>query len=188
MAGVEHNEAPGAFAAADAGDVTYEMVRILRAERPQVAVTYDERGGYGHPDHIQAHRALMSALEPAADAGYAPELGEPWQVSKVYWTAIPSSVIQQAVDAGFVDSADDMPFGTPDEELAARVDGRPWHKSKLAALGEYRSQVNLDDGFFATLVSNEDFALEHYRLVRGERGPGTGPHGWEEDLFAGLSA
>ncbi|TWF94266.1 N-acetyl-1-D-myo-inositol-2-amino-2-deoxy-alpha-D-glucopyranoside deacetylase [Saccharopolyspora dendranthemae] len=191
MAGEETNNAAEAFATADPAEVTRAMVAVLRAERPQVVVTYDQNGGYGHPDHIAAHKALMGALEPAADPAYEPELGEAWDVPKVYWTAMPRSLLKRAVEEGFLD-ADSVaafePSTVPDEDLTTQVDGRAFHVNKLAALRTYRSQVNIDDdGFFAKMVSSEEFGLEHYLLVRGERGPGEGPFGWETDLFAGLS-
>ncbi|GAA4877350.1 N-acetyl-1-D-myo-inositol-2-amino-2-deoxy-alpha-D -glucopyranoside deacetylase [Saccharopolyspora cebuensis] len=184
MVGTEGNSAPGSFAGADRAEITREMVRILRAERPQVAVTYDEVGGYGHPDHIAAHRALMEALEPAADPGYAPELGEPWRVAKVYWSTLPRSTIEKIEAMGIEGFT---AHSVPDEELTAVLDGREFHPAKVAAMRRYRSQVDLDgDDFFAGMVASPEFAVEHYLLVRGERGPGSGPYGWEDDLFAGL--
>lgn len=183
MAGAEDNSAADAFAAADPSEVTREMVRLLRSERPQVAITYDEHGGYGHPDHIAASRALMNAVDPAADPLYAPELGQPWTVSKVYWHTLPRSVLKQAKEAGIEGFE---PFTVAEEDLTAVLDGREYHPAKLAALRRYRSQVNLDEGFFASMVQNPRFAMEHYVLVRGERGPGAGQYNWEQDLFAGL--
>lgn len=185
MAGAESNVSPEAFASADPAEVTYEMVRVLRIERPHVAVTYDEHGGYGHPDHIAAHRALAGALDAAADPRFAPELGDPWEVSKVYMHALPRSVLKATREAG-VRSFE--PFTVADEDLTAVLDAREYHGTKLAALRRYRSQVNLDDGgFFANMVRAPRFAIEHYVLLRGQRGPGEGPHNWERDLFAGLA-
>lgn len=186
MAGEPENDHPAAFAAADAGETVLAMVEILRAERPQVVVTYDAEGGYGHPDHIQANRVTMAALDPAADPGFAPRLGEPWRVSKVYWSTISRSVIQRAVDAGMLSSVEDVPSSLPDEQITAVVDGRDQLGAKIDALRAYRSQVDLDNGLFAVVTSLPEFAVENYVLVRGERGPGSGPHGWEDDLFAGL--
>ena len=72
-------------------------------------------------------------------------------------------------------------------ELTAVLDARQYHPVKMAALRRYRSQVDLDsDEFFTWMVSRPEFAIEHYLLVRGRRGPGEGEHGWETDLFAGL--
>lgn len=186
MAGMEGNEDPGAFVRADLDEAVRAMVEILRTERPQVVVTYDANGGYGHPDHIQANRVTMAALDPAADPGFAPELGAPWQVAKVYWSTLSRSMIQTAVDAGVLSSVDDVPGSLPDEEITAVVDGREYLNVKVAALRLHRSQVDLDNSLFATVSTIPEFAVEGYQLVRGRRGPGAGPYGWEDDLFAGL--
>lgn len=186
MAGTDGNTATGSFAGADRSEVTRAMVGLLRQRRPHVVVTYDDRGGYGHPDHIAANRAVMDAIEPAADPAWAPELGEPWSVPKVYWTTMPSSTVRQMREAGITGFE---PYTVPDEELTAVLDGRAHHEVKLAALRHYRSQVDVDDGgFFSGIVSRPEFAVEHYLLVRGVRGPGEDELGRETDLFAGLSA
>lgn len=187
MVGTPGNTAPGAFAAADLAEPTQDLVALLRTERPQVVVTYDSNGGYGHPDHVRVHDVTMAALAPAADPAYGPELGEPWQVSKVYWTAIPRSVIEQGVAVGAIPSIDEVPGSTPDEEITAAIDGRDLHDVKVAALRAHRSQVDLTNGLFGMLVGVPEFSVEHYVLARGVRGSGSGPHGWEDDLFAGLT-
>ena len=186
MAGLPDNDHPAAFARADPDEAVRAMAAILRDERPQVVVTYDPDGGYGHPDHIQAHRVTMAALDPAADPGFAPELGAPWRVPKVYWTVLARSMIQSAVDAGVLASVDDAPTSLPDEEITAVVDGREHHSLKYDAIRAHRSQVDLEQGVLATIVPMPEFAVESYLLVHGDRGPGSGPHGWEDDLFAGL--
>lgn len=179
---------PDAFAAADVDEAVRAMVGILRAERPQVVITYDDEGGYGHPDHIQANRVTMAALDPAADAGFAPELGAPWQVAKVYWVTLSRTALQAVADAGLLASLDAVPRSSTDEEITAAVDGREYLSTKAAALRAYRSQMDLDNGFFAAVTEIPEFAVEYYVLVRGERGPGSGPHNWESDLFAGVGA
>lgn len=95
-------------------------------------------------------------------------------------------MIQTAVDAGVLSSVDDVPGSLPDEEITAVVDGRQHLSIKVAALRAHRSQVDLDSGLFATISTIPEFAVESYQLVRGRRGPGSGPYGWEDDLFAGL--
>jgi N-acetyl-1-D-myo-inositol-2-amino-2-deoxy-alpha-D-glucopyranoside deacetylase len=186
MAGTPENDDPRAFARADPAETTRAMVEVLRQERPSVVVCYDERGGYGHPDHIQAHRVTMAALDPAADPDYVPELGEPWQVPKVYWQVIPRTrVLAMAETMGF-NLAEAMP-GVSDETITAQIDGRAYLDAKVAALEAHRSQVDLTNGFFAQLVRIPEFAVEHFQLVRGSRGPaGPSEQGWEDDLFAGL--
>jgi N-acetyl-1-D-myo-inositol-2-amino-2-deoxy-alpha-D-glucopyranoside deacetylase len=184
--GIPAGEHPAAFAHADLDEAVRALVEILRAERPQVVVTYDADGGYGHPDHVQANRVTMAALDPAADPRFAPELGAPWQVAKVYWMTLRRKIIQLAADAGVLPSIDAVPNSLPDEQITAVVDGREHLHTKVAALRAYRSQVDLQQGVFAFLTAIPEFAVEHYQLVRGVRGPGRGPHNWEDDLFAGL--
>ncbi|MEO6885877.1 MAG: N-acetyl-1-D-myo-inositol-2-amino-2-deoxy-alpha-D-glucopyranoside deacetylase, partial [Jatrophihabitantaceae bacterium] len=73
-----------------------QAVAVIREVRPQVLITYDENGGYGHPDHIMAHRVAMAA---AARATEPVGEGEPWTIDKIYWTAMPKPVIQKGIDA-----------------------------------------------------------------------------------------
>ena len=162
-----------------------------------MVVTYDENGGYGHPDHIQANRVATAAFERAGDASYAPDLGIPWQPAKLYHTAIPKSVLQAGIDhlresgeSDFfgVESADDLPFGVPDELVTTEVDAREFLDHKTAAMRAHRTQISVDGPFFALSnnVGQQAFGVEHFRLVRGTPGSSEGPNGWEDDLFAGL--
>jgi N-acetyl-1-D-myo-inositol-2-amino-2-deoxy-alpha-D-glucopyranoside deacetylase len=198
MMGLKENDAKRAFWQADLTEATRELVAIVREVRPQVLVTYDENGGYGHPDHIQAHRVAMAAVDAAADPEFAPETGEPWAVAKVYWTAVPRSALQRGIElmieageSGFfgTDSVDDLPFVLDDELVTTGVDGRPYLAAKLAAMRAHASQISPDGPFFvlADKVGEEAFGIEYFRLVRGRPGPGDGPDGREIDLFAGLS-
>ncbi len=197
MMGTAANERPECFWQADVEAAVRELVAVLREVRPQVVVTYDDNGGYGHPDHVQAHRVTVAAFGAAGAADYAPELGEPWQASKLYWTAVPKSVLQSGIDAlkdsgsDFfgVDSADDLPMGVPDEQVTTEVDARDHLDAKVAAMRAHRTQIALDGPFFALAdgVGLRAFGVEHFTLARGERGPGQGPHDREADLFAGVS-
>jgi len=198
MMGTPANGHARAFWNADLDEAVAHAVSVVREVRPQVVVTYDENGGYGHPDHIQAHRVAMGAVEKAADPTYRPELGEPWDVAKVYWSCVPRSVLQSGIEAmaemgkSFfegVSSADDLPFGVSDDVVTAAVDGRKFADRKDAAMRAHPTQIKVDGPFFA-LSNNlglEVLGVEYYQLVRGERGPaGPGPEGREDDLFAGL--
>lgn len=198
MMGTPQNERADVFWRADLEEATRELVGVLREVRPQVVVTYDENGGYGHPDHIQAHRVTMAAFDAAADPAYAPELGEPWQIAKLYYTALPKSVLQQGIEAlkasgqdNFfgVDSADDLPMGVPDELVTTEVDASDQLAAKVAAMRAHKTQIAVDGPFFALSnnIGQRAFGVEYYRLVRGERGPGEGAQGRETDLFAGVS-
>jgi len=193
------NDKPRAFWRADLAEAVAHAVSVVREVRPQVLVTYDEFGGYGHPDHIQAHRVAMGAVEAAADPAYRPELGEAWNVAKVYWCALPRSVVQAGIDAMAALGAaspfqglgdlDDVPFAVPDDVVTTEVDGRAWAARKDAAMRAHPTQMTVDGPFFALSndLGQEVLGTEYYRLVRGARGPaGAGPQGWEDDLFAGL--
>ncbi len=200
MMGTPANEKPRAFWNADLEEAVAHAVAVVREVRPQVVVTYDENGGYGHPDHIQAHRVAMRAVDAAADRAYRPDLGEPWDVAKVYWNAMPRSVIQAGIEAmealgeaspfAGLGDIDEVPFVVPDEVVTCAVDGRAYAERKDAAMRAHPTQITVDGPFFA-LSNNlgmEVMGVEHYRLVKGERGPaGETPNGWEDDLFAGLT-
>jgi N-acetyl-1-D-myo-inositol-2-amino-2-deoxy-alpha-D-glucopyranoside deacetylase len=198
MMGTPANTHPRAFWNADLDEAAAELVATIRELRPQVAVSYDENGGYGHPDHIQAHRVTMRAVELAADPGYRVELGGAWSVAKVYWCAMPVSWIRIGIAAlraageeapfGVVNDDDDLPFGTADELITTEIDGSAFVEAKLDAMRAYATQISVDGPFFALSnnLGQQAFATEHYILVAGPRGAGTGPQGWEDDLFAGV--
>ncbi|MGY1699229.1 N-acetyl-1-D-myo-inositol-2-amino-2-deoxy-alpha-D-glucopyranoside deacetylase [Geodermatophilus sp. SYSU D00766] len=200
MIGTPANARPRAFWNADLDEAVASAVAVVREVRPQVVVTYDENGGYGHPDHIQAHRVAMAAVEAAADPGYRPDLGEAWDVAKVYWCCVPRSVLQQGAEAmaalgeespfDRLGDVDDIPFAVPDEQVTAAVDGRAHAGAKDAAMRAHATQITVDGPFFALSnnLGQEVLGVEYYRLVRGRRGPaGDASNGWEDDLFAGLS-
>ena len=199
MMGTPANDKPRAFWNADLDEAVAHAVAVVREVRPQVVVTYDENGGYGHPDHIQAHRVAMGAVEAAADPSYRPDLGGAWDVPKVYWCAMPRSVVQAGIDAmaalgqaspfeGLGD-LDDVPFAVADDVVTTAVDGRRYADRKEAAMRAHPTQMTVDGPFFALSnnLGQEVLGTEYYRLVRGTRGPaGPTPQGWEDDLFAGL--
>ena len=89
MMGTDANAHPEAFWQSDLDEATERLVRIVREARPAVVVSYDENGGYGHPDHINAHRIAFAAFDAAADAGRYPDAGPPHEVAKLYQTAFP---------------------------------------------------------------------------------------------------
>ncbi len=195
MVGTPTTEHPEAFCTADVNEAAARLVTVLREVRPQVVVTYDERGGYGHPDHVQAHRVTMRAVELAADGRLG--RGEPWQVSKVYWSVFPESRMrawaehmrESGADTDAFDEGDIGDFSTPDELVTTVVDGRDHYDAKVAAWRAHASQVG-DTGFFTEMspeVAREAFGLEFYRCVRGQVVPDPDDaDGRESDLFAGL--
>nr|MDT0661689.1 N-acetyl-1-D-myo-inositol-2-amino-2-deoxy-alpha-D-glucopyranoside deacetylase [Micromonospora sp. DSM 115978] len=190
MMGLPTNDHPRAFWRADLDEAAGHLVEIMREVRPQVMVTYDPNGFYGHPDHIQAHRVAMRAAELAAPQGFGP--------TKIYWTAIPKSVLAGGLDAfvdasdnpfAGIDSVDQLPFGTPDAQIAARIDGTDWHAAKEAAMRAHATQIPADSWLYSIAgnFGGEFMGMEYYTLAAGEKGPGSGRYGWEDDLFAGLT-
>lgn len=201
MMGTPSNEHPRAFwRAASDPDVMDAAVRaaveVIREVRPQVMITYDDNGDYGHPDHIMAHRVATAAAERAADPTYAPDAGEPWTVSKFYWTATPKSMLrhgfealaEQAEAAFGVADVDDLPFGIDDELVTTAIDNTGYGDAKMNALEAHHTQITVDGPFFAlsNLLGREILSVEHFRLVAGKRGDDVDAEGRETDLFAGL--
>ena len=118
-----------AFWHADLTEASDHLVEVIREVRPQVMVTYDQFGNYGHPDHIQAHRVATYAAALAAVPSYKHDLGEPWDVPKIYWSAMAESrfratlkLLREAGDTetfnGMESDADFGPFVTPDEHIS----------------------------------------------------------------------
>ncbi len=200
MMGTPSNDWEGSFWRARVDEAADVLLDVINEVRPQVMVTYDENGFYGHPDHIQAHRVAWRAFELADGL-----------VGKFYATAIPKSVLAEAIkimgensgrdqdpaapaargeSEGFlaVDSVDDLPFGVPDEAVTTRIDATDYLEAKLAALRAHATQISVDSPFFALSdrVGRRALGIEHYTLLAGPRGPGEGSHGWETDLFAGI--
>ncbi len=173
-----------------------EAAAVIREVRPQVVVTYDDNGEYGHPDHIMAHRVATAAVARAAQKSPSGDAGEPWQVAKVYWTATPKSVLRKGFEAieGQADlpfgvaEIDDLPFGVDDELVTTVVDATGYGERKLAALRAHRTQIAVDGVFFAlsNMLGREALSVEYFRLVDGELGAERDTDGRETDLFSGL--
>lgn len=187
-----------AFWRADLTEAADHLVAIIREVRPQVLVTYDEFGGYGHPDHIQAHRVAMYGAQLAAVPSYRPDLGAPWEIAKIYWGAMSESRLRDGLRklraAGDTTTFEGMdPDGpmpriaSPDEAIAAAVDATAYIDQKMAALAAHATQITTDGPFFALSnnIGAEAMGVEFYRIAKGVQGD-LGPDGLETDLFAGL--
>ncbi|MFC0865793.1 N-acetyl-1-D-myo-inositol-2-amino-2-deoxy-alpha-D-glucopyranoside deacetylase [Sphaerimonospora cavernae] len=205
MMGVPSNDDPGCFWRADLDEAAGELVEVIREVRPQVLVTYDENGFYGHPDHIQAHRVAWRAFELAADPAHAGG-GEPWRIAKFYLTATPKSLMKRAAEAmraadvGFtVEPVDDLSYGCADEAVTTEIDARPYVSAKLDAMRAHATQITVAGPWFALSnnVGQRAFGVEHFILRAGGGGPyGAGvpydegglgePYDRETDLFAGI--
>ncbi|GAA1142910.1 N-acetyl-1-D-myo-inositol-2-amino-2-deoxy-alpha-D-glucopyranoside deacetylase [Nocardioides aquiterrae] len=187
-----------AFWHADLTEAADHLVAVIREVRPQVMVTYDQFGGYGHPDHIQAHRVATYAAALAAVPSYRKDLGEAWDIAKIYWGAMSETRMRAGLralrDAGDTTSFEGMDpdgplpyFVTPDEDLSAVVDATDHVEQKLAAMRAHATQIAIDGPFFALSnnLGNVAWGLEFFRLAKGKPGE-LNEDGLETDLFAGL--
>jgi N-acetyl-1-D-myo-inositol-2-amino-2-deoxy-alpha-D-glucopyranoside deacetylase len=186
MMGTPANDRGDCFWKADFSEATDSLGKIIDEVKPHVLITYDEFGGYGHPDHIQAHRVAMAAAEKSA-----------WEISKIYWNVMPKSVIQDGIDkmkslgSDFMgaESADDLPFAKDDSFVHALVDGANYVEQKMDAMRAHGTQIAVDGPFFA-LSNNlglEIWGNEFYTLVKGEKAEPFTAQGFESDLFAGIA-
>jgi mycothiol S-conjugate amidase len=135
------------------------LVRIIRRFRPQVLVTYDETGGYPHPDHIRTHEISMFAFEAAADATRYPDAGEPWQISKVYYDRIFNAPRVEAMYQFLLVNEPGTPQLARMEEMRSWIRDRPNLATtqvevgailevRDSALRAHASQVAPDSSFF----------------------------------------
>jgi N-acetyl-1-D-myo-inositol-2-amino-2-deoxy-alpha-D-glucopyranoside deacetylase len=192
MMGTPSNDWPGCFWRADVDEAARALLAVITEVRPQVMVTYDANGFYGHPDHIQAHRVAWRAFEMADGL-----------VTKFYATAVPKSVLAEAMalmdasestelagtDFTKVESVDALPFGTDDDKVTTRIDARDYLDAKLAAMRAHATQIAVDSPFFALSdrVGQRALGTEYYALLAGPPWPTGGADKWEPDLFAGLT-
>lgn len=188
---------PNCFWRADLLEAALHLVELIRDRRPQVLATYDTMGGYGHPDHVQAHRVAMYASALAGVSSFRPDLGTAWTISRVLWTAWDAQAIadmaRYATEHGLYDQMpgwfdpeeDSSSFFIPHDQIAASIDERPWAHQVSSALERYRSQVNAADPWWQFIKADPTIPrYESYRLAVGVPfPPGLEP---ADDLFAGL--
>jgi N-acetyl-1-D-myo-inositol-2-amino-2-deoxy-alpha-D-glucopyranoside deacetylase len=192
---------PRAFSEGDLAEQVGQLVAVMREVRPQVVVTYDEKGGYGHPDHIRAHDITVAAFDAAADPSAYPEAGQPWSADKLYAAVLSHRQLLRAIRIlshaeiagenpfeGIDESVplDALPFGVPDDDVTARIDARELLDLKVRAMRAYPTQMDPRGWFFAiTDAPGRFFGLEYFRILRGRPAP-EGESTREDDLFAGL--
>jgi len=176
------------FVDADFDEVVGQLAAVIAELRPHVVVTYDPGGGYGHPDHIQAHRVTTAALSAAADS---------WAVPKFYWTVTSANTFRTGVDAlgpddvvaGWIWPPTGVSYGFPDDRITAVIDAPEHLPAKVSAIAAHATQMELGPTGRAFTLSNKlilpVLSREHYMLVSGQPGQ-TDENGWENDLLAGL--
>jgi mycothiol S-conjugate amidase len=195
MPDTDVNARPDNFANAPLEEAVGRLVEIVRAERPQVIVTYaDDRSFYPHPDHIRVHEISGPAFDAAGDPGRFPDAGEPWQPSKMYYVGFSRRRVQALHDE-FLRRGEESPYARwfegdfPDDDsrFTTFVDVGDWLAKRRAALLAHRTQVD-PEGFWMRLPDStirEIFPWDEYMLARShveELPPGE----IEDDLFRGV--
>jgi N-acetyl-1-D-myo-inositol-2-amino-2-deoxy-alpha-D-glucopyranoside deacetylase len=195
MDGTPENADPRAFVNQDVGGAVSRVAEIVRETAPDVLVTYNEIGFYGHPDHIRAHDVAMAAVESAADAAHRPGDVPPHRVAKVYYTAVPKSLLLggRALAEQFDQSPDDFfslddveRIGTDDEAITTAIDVSAYIGRKFRALEAHRTQLGTTAPYLQIPQEMRSVAMgtEYYVLASGGR-EGAGVR--ETDLFEGLT-
>jgi mycothiol S-conjugate amidase len=200
MPDTETNKHPEAFANADLDEAIGRLVRIIRAERPQVVLTYDEEGGYPHPDHIRTHEVAVAAFDAAGDPARHPDAGEPFQPLKLYYFASFSRSRLLTLHEGTVEHGLESPYAEwlkrwdeeseksgeeiREPEVTTQVDVGKWLPQARDALIAHASQIDPNGFWFAIPdeVVADIYPWEDYTLARSLL-PTALP---ERDLFAAI--
>ncbi len=187
----------GIFWTADLLEASNALVPLIRDRRPQVLLTYNEIGGYGHPDHVQAHRVAMYGYLLAGVPTYRPDLGEAWLVPRVLWNTMSRERMREGIEAlraagdtetfaGWDVENPDLPMVSSNADIVAEIAGEEYVEAKLKAMRAHATQITEDGPFFAgaKVIGDQMWGREYYRFAAGLPFPDTG--GWADDLFAGL--
>lgn len=196
MESTPENEHPDALVNAPATDVVRRLVAIIRRLRPQVVLTFEPYGGYGHPDHVAVNRHTVSAIATAADPLQFPGEGDPWRVSRLFYPLLPDTLILElkervAAIGGDISGYDELvegrrAAGVPDYETHVVLDVSGFIDQKWAAWNCHQTQFG-PNSRFRRLPDREMKKLlsrEYFNLAYPEPGPGMRL----ADLFDGLLA
>jgi len=184
----------GCFALVPLEEAAAPLVRLIRSFRPQVLTTYDENGGYPHPDHIRCHEVSMYAFEAAADPDRYPDAGEPWQVLKLYYQhtfnrprtlAIHEEMLRRGLESPYEERLKEWkPDPAHDARITTRVPCADYFPVRDRALIAHATQIDPDGPWFHVPleIQQEVWPTEDFELVKSEV-PVDLP---EDDLFAGI--
>lgn len=174
----------GCFALEPLEVATEPLVQLVREFKPHVMTTYDENGGYPHPDHIMTHKISMAAYEAAADADKYPDAGDPWEVKKLYYNngfnpkrilAIHEEMLNRSMESPFAEwiarwQDPERPHRTP-REVTSFIDASDYFDQRDAALRAHKTQIDPDGFFFAVpreiekaVWPTEEFELAKARI------------------------
>ncbi|MEL4359098.1 MULTISPECIES: mycothiol conjugate amidase Mca [unclassified Luteococcus] len=185
----------GCFGLVDPDKAAEPLVRLIREFKPQVVTTYDEKGGYPHPDHIMCHNITMAAVQQAGDPNQHPRLGQAWRVSKLYYqmgfhrlrlAALDAAMHEQGLESPYVDRLAKWQDFEYEKRITTRIPCAEYFGVRDAALLAHATQIDPDGPWFAvpTEVQQRVWPTEDFELVYSSV-PTTLP---EDDLFAGLRA
>ncbi|MFN2389266.1 MAG: mycothiol conjugate amidase Mca [Actinomycetota bacterium] len=194
MPGTPSNDHPDSFWKADPDEVMARLVEIIRNERPEVVVAYDESRGYEHPDHLRVHEWGTQAFDAAGDPDRFPDAGAPWQPSKLYYfatfskqrmTALNDAAVAEGMEspyAGWLENWEEMGFQDP--TITTQVDVGPYIETRSKALLAHATQIDPDSFWFAVPdeLQQKVYPWEDYTLLRSA----VESEIPEDDLFAGL--
>jgi mycothiol S-conjugate amidase len=182
----------GCFALQPLEDAAEPLVRLVRSFRPHVMVTYDENGGYPHPDHIMCHKVSVVAFDVAAKADHYPDAGPPWQPLKLYYSQTPSRGRTAAVHEALLEAGLESPYGQwlevwktrPDRPITTSVRCGDSFPARDAAMRAHATQFDFDGAWFACPVELEQkvWPTEEFELARCH----VDAEPPENDLFAGI--
>jgi mycothiol S-conjugate amidase len=194
MPGSDANKRPEAFANADPDEVVERLVKIIRAERPHVVLSYDESKGYEHPDHVRVYELGRAAFEAAGDGSMYPRAGAPWAPAKLYYFAtfsrkrleiLNDAAVAEGIDSpfqGWLDHWDQMGFEDPN--ITTQIDVSDYIQLRSKALLAHATQIDPDSFWFAIPddLQKKVYPWEDYTLVSARVEPAIP----EDDLFAGI--
>jgi mycothiol S-conjugate amidase len=184
----------GCFALVPLEVATERLVAALRRFRPHVVTTYDEKGGYPHPDHVRCHEVTVAAFDASGEPDAYPDAGPPWQPHKLYYhhafhrrrtQALHEEMLRRGFDSPYADRLADWPDDpVHDNRLTTRVPCADYFAVRDAALLAHQTQIDPEGAWFACPreVHQAAWPTEDYELVRSTV-PTALP---EDDLFAGL--
>jgi LmbE family N-acetylglucosaminyl deacetylase len=194
MEGTPENDDPRCFVQANADEVVAKLVRIIREKRPQVVLTFEPFGGYGHPDHIATYRHTTAAFEAAGDAAQYPEAGPAWQADRLFYSVSPMKFFREmreemeaaGIDTSQMPNFEDEPRRWPDEKITTVIDVSPYGERKLKAAECHATQFG-ENSFFRKMpekVQARLLANEHFAQALPDPAESPAP---EADLFVGLA-
>jgi mycothiol S-conjugate amidase len=184
----------GCFALVPVEVAAERLVRFIRSFRPHVMTTYDERGGYPHPDHVMCHQVSVAAFEAAGDASRYPDAGEPWQPLKLYYQhgfnrprtqALHDAMISRGLESPYADRLKDWePDPTWDARITTKVPCGEYFGVRDEALLAHATQIDPDGPWFhiPLAVQREVWPTEEFELVTSSVDSSLP----ENDLFAGI--